>query len=356
MKLCRTCTLPFLCVWRAFFSLGGVKWPQRRPFSSSLSHQQPTSPHTLSAPCPAAPPPSRPGRMGPASLLTRLLHVCILLHPSAAVVSRSVVGHGKRAPILQTPGLALTKTLKNAPLKRSRGRTGSRTLPTTHPTTTIPLPAADLAPPPEKAGDISTWSYRELQDTCTALGLRASGSARELRERLDALIEGVTVPTAEKHHTERIGALYQRAVRAARRRKFDEARQLYEQVAERNPKEGRVWIRLAQLYSHTRRYRGGELVLRHGLKLNRGNAVLRQALGDYMRITYGKWDEAREHYRQAMALNRSLASVYDAWGRMETSLGNPKLAATLFQAFSLDPISPICQSPFFPYLTLKFSF
>ena len=294
--------------------------------------------------------------MGPASLLTRLLHVCILLHPSAAVVSRSVVGHGKRAPILQTPGLALTKTLKNAPLKRSRGRTGSRTLPTTHPTTTIPLPAADLAPPPEKAGDISTWSYRELQDTCTALGLRASGSARELRERLDALIEGVTVPTAEKHHTERIGALYQRAVRAARRRKFDEARQLYEQVAERNPKEGRVWIRLAQLYSHTRRYRGGELVLRHGLKLNRGNAVLRQALGDYMRITYGKWDEAREHYRQAMALNRSLASVYDAWGRMETSLGNPKLAATLFQAFSLDPISPICQSPFFPYLTLKFSF
>ena len=284
--------------------------------------------------------------MGPASLLTRLLHVCILLHPSAAVVSRSVVGHGKRAPILQTPGLALTKTLKNAPLKRSRGRTGSRTLPTTHPTTTIPLPAADLAPPPsaEKAGDISTWSYRELQDTCTALGLRASGSARELRERLDALIEGVTVPTAEKHHTERIGALYQRAVRAARRRKFDEARQLYEQVAERNPKEGRVWIRLAQLYSHTRRYRGGELVLRHGLKLNRGNAVLRQALGDYMRVTYGKWDEAREHYRQAMALNRSLASVYDAWGRMETSLGNPKLAATLFQAFFSH------STPFLPYV------
>lgn len=55
--------------------------------------------------------------------------------------------------------------------------------------------------------------------------------------------------------------------------------------------------------------------------------------------------QAREHFQEANRLEPGLSSVYDSWGRMEASLGQHRVAASLFErGLELRPSARLCHA------------
>jgi tetratricopeptide (TPR) repeat protein len=96
------------------------------------------------------------------------------------------------------------------------------------------------------------------------------------------------------------------------------------------PENGKVWMKLANVYRNQRDYKMGERTLRRAIDACPTNALLRQALADLCRESR-RYPEARSHYREAMKLEPALSSVYDSWGRMEAQLGHSAAAAALYE-------------------------
>jgi len=138
--------------------------------------------------------------------------------------------------------------------------------------------------------------------------------------------------------------LYERANLLLQTHSPEEAAILLQRLTRLTPNNGKVWMKLANVYRKRRNYKDGERTLRRAVETCPSNALLRQALADFCRERR-RYAEARSHYREAMKLEPSLASVYDSWGRMEATLGHSGAAAALFErGLKLQPSARLCHA------------
>lgn len=165
------------------------------------------------------------------------------------------------------------------------------------------------------------------------------------RRRLRGVVAGVVAsPTARGAAAMNATAIYERADRLLQLRRPKEAAGLLTQLTQLTPDDGRVWMKLMSVHKRAKKLRKAEAVVRDGLRACPQNARLRQALADLCRDGR-RYEEAREHFGQAMELEPSLASVYDSWGRMEAQLGQHATAASLYErGLELQPSARLCHA------------
>ena len=149
---------------------------------------------------------------------------------------------------------------------------------------------------------------------------------------------------ADMVNGEDVEALYEQAKLLLQTRRRSEAIVLYERLTRLAPEDGRVWIKLMTTHKSARNLEAAEAAVRRGIEACPENARLRQALADMCR-EQKRHEEAREHFRIAMRLEPSLASVYDSWGRMEAALGQEALAASLYErGLQVQPTARLCHA------------
>ena len=138
------------------------------------------------------------------------------------------------------------------------------------------------------------------------------------------------LPTGTPTGTLNATALYAQASLLLQMHSDKEAAVLLQRLTLLTPENGKVWMKLANVYRNQRDYKMGERTLRRAIDACPTNALLRQALADLCRESR-RYPEARSHYREAMKLEPALSSVYDSWGRMEAQLGHSAAAAALYE-------------------------
>ena len=125
-------------------------------------------------------------------------------------------------------------------------------------------------------------------------------------------------------------ALYEEGKRLLQLHRPQQAAGVLTKLSKLTPEDGRVWMKLMSAHKRARKMRKAEATLRDGIRACPDNALLRQALADLCRERK-QYAEARTHFKAAMELDPTLASVYDSWGRMEAMLGQHSVAAHLYE-------------------------
>lgn len=139
-------------------------------------------------------------------------------------------------------------------------------------------------------------------------------------------------------------ALYEQANLLLQTHRDKDAAVLLQRLTVLTPENGRVWMKLANVYRKWRDHKAGERTLRRAIGACPTNPLLRQALADLCRERK-RYAEARSHYREAMKLDFALSSVYDSWGRMEALLGNSAAAAALYErGLKVAPSARLCHA------------
>ena len=138
--------------------------------------------------------------------------------------------------------------------------------------------------------------------------------------------------------------LYTHAKRLLQLHRYGEAAEVLTRLTRLTPDDGRVWIKLMTIHKRARRLKNADATIRDGIKACPENARLRQALADLCRERR-QFAEARTHFKKAMELEPTLASVYDSWGRMEAHLGKHAVAASLYErGLELQTTARLCHA------------
>ena len=174
---------------------------------------------------------------------------------------------------------------------------------------------------------------------------RVKGSRAERLPRGRASrVLGEASPLAPAASAANATALYTRANRLLQTHQIVDAIGVFEQLALLTPDDGRVWVKLMSAYKRARKPARAEATIHRAIAACPRNARLRQALADLCRGRRA-YVEARTHFRAAMELEPTLASVYDSWGRMEASLGEAATAAALYEkGLEIAPSARLCHA------------
>ncbi|KAG5179235.1 hypothetical protein JKP88DRAFT_327465 [Tribonema minus] len=123
--------------------------------------------------------------------------------------------------------------------------------------------------------------------------------------------------------------MYDEAVAADKGGDLKRSEVLLTKLAIVNPKDGRVWSRLARLQRSRGNAEGARAVLHRALQAIPSNAHIWHSLAELERDG-GHIDGARSLYMRATELNPLLSHAWDAWGRMEARTGDVRTAHDLF--------------------------
>ena len=131
-----------------------------------------------------------------------------------------------------------------------------------------------------------------------------------------AALGAVPSPGVVEPPTASVESLFERAAHLEQIGQHEEAISTLKSIAKMTPGDGKVWMKLMNAHKRRGQLELAERAVAAGIDANPSNARLQQARADICR-TQKRFPEAAKHFRRAMELDESLASVYDSWGRME---------------------------------------
>ena len=131
-----------------------------------------------------------------------------------------------------------------------------------------------------------------------------------------AALGAVPSPGVLEPPTASVESLFERAAHLEQIGQHEEAISTLKSIAKMTPGDGKVWMKLMNAHKRRGQLELAERAVAAGIDANPSNARLQQARADICR-TQKRFPEAAKHFRRAMELDKSLASVYDSWGRME---------------------------------------
>ena len=125
-----------------------------------------------------------------------------------------------------------------------------------------------------------------------------------------AALGAVPSPGVVEPPTASVESLFERAAHLEQIGQHEEAISTLKSIAKMTPGDGKVWMKLMNAHKRRGQLELAERAVAAGIDANPSNARLQQARADICR-TQKRFPEAAKHFRRAMELDESLASVYD---------------------------------------------
>ena len=251
----------------------------------------------------------------PQNTCSSLMQTTVLLLAASAVLASRLTSPGLPVPLVPRGGAPVT------PVCRSSG------------------PARAAASP----DPVARSSNRAVVAAATAAATTvAKPVGRSLAEGVGGARSSGLLTHPPAVAAPNVTRLYEDANLLLKLHRYSEAVPLLRRLTQVTPENGKIWMKLANVYRRTAHVSRAESTLRRSIQACPDNALLRQALADVCRQRK-RFREARRHYKAAMELEPGLVSVYDSWGRMEASLGRHTRAAALYeQGLEVQPTARLC--------------
>jgi tetratricopeptide (TPR) repeat protein len=149
-----------------------------------------------------------------------------------------------------------------------------------------------------------------------------ANNARPRRERERERVPFAQGPSNVPNYSEAdLDLMYRNAITADKQGDKARSVKLLQNLAIVNPRDGRVWRRLARMKKEEGDIAGARNILQSALRRLPRNGHLWHGLGD-LASRMGNHEEARAMFRKAISVDPSVGQAFDAWGRMEARLGD----------------------------------